>query len=427
MAASLITSGAGAMGLMQVMPATYDDLRARYSELGDDPYDPHNNILAGTAYIREMYDIYGAPGFLAAYNAGPGRLDDYLTRSRSLPEETRRYVANIGPRIAGYSPSTPSPGEQYAMNSTPFNFAAGPRYAPSAIESAPIQVAEATRPFIKLNPVQPMAESVQVADAAPSRPFIKLNPPQPLPEPVQVAEAAPSRSYIQLSPPAPDYAAAAALPEPIAEPRRAPMQVARAEPPRYRAETRSMLASARSGSRETEFARLPEPPMPEPTRYAAGPRSQYAQRPYFSPPGPRAPVEVAEFAEPPRGGRLTQQQLAAAELAPPHGRFFGLIGAANAAPVRRPAAAGFTSGAWGVQVGAFANQGVASAATAAARENAREVLGGAHTVVAGVRQPGGTLYRARLTGLSREAAAQACERLSHARTNCMVVSPDAQY
>ena len=68
-----ITSSAGAMGLMQVMPGTYDELRVRYPELGDDPFDPHNNIMAGTAYIREMYDIYGAPGFLAAYNAGPGR------------------------------------------------------------------------------------------------------------------------------------------------------------------------------------------------------------------------------------------------------------------------------------------------------------------------------------------------------------------
>src|ERR1039458_8044652 len=59
----LITSGAGAMGLMQVMPVTYDELRGRY-DLSDDAYDPHNNILAGTAYLREMYDIYGAPGFL---------------------------------------------------------------------------------------------------------------------------------------------------------------------------------------------------------------------------------------------------------------------------------------------------------------------------------------------------------------------------
>jgi soluble lytic murein transglycosylase-like protein len=79
----LTTSPVGAMGLMQVMPGTYDMLRNQYS-LGDDPYDPHNNILAGTAYIRQMYDLYGSPGFLAAYNAGPARVDDYLTKkSRS--------------------------------------------------------------------------------------------------------------------------------------------------------------------------------------------------------------------------------------------------------------------------------------------------------------------------------------------------------
>ena len=64
-----ITSSAGAMGLMQVMPATYEELRRRH-DLGSDPYDPRNNILAGTAYLREMYDLFGSPGFLAAYNAG---------------------------------------------------------------------------------------------------------------------------------------------------------------------------------------------------------------------------------------------------------------------------------------------------------------------------------------------------------------------
>ena len=78
----LITSQVGAMGLMQVMPQTYDELRERYP-LGDDPFDPHNNIFAGAAYMREMYDMYGSPGFLAAYNAGPHRLDDYLSNQRA--------------------------------------------------------------------------------------------------------------------------------------------------------------------------------------------------------------------------------------------------------------------------------------------------------------------------------------------------------
>ena len=82
-----ITSRAGAMGLMQVMPETYDEMRRRH-RLGADPYDPHDNILAGAAYLREMYDRYGYPGFLAAYNAGPERYDDYLMRGRALPQET---------------------------------------------------------------------------------------------------------------------------------------------------------------------------------------------------------------------------------------------------------------------------------------------------------------------------------------------------
>jgi hypothetical protein len=92
------TSPVGAMGLMQVMPATYEGLRVRY-QLGDDPYEPRNNILAGTAYIREMYDRFGSPGFLAAYNAGPDRVDNYLARRASLPDETVNYLAAITPNL----------------------------------------------------------------------------------------------------------------------------------------------------------------------------------------------------------------------------------------------------------------------------------------------------------------------------------------
>src|SRR4029077_693599 len=112
--------GAGAMAWWQGMPDTYDELRSRYS-LGDDPFDPHENILAGTAYLREMYDIYGSPGFLAAYNAGPRRLDDYLSNNRGLPDETRRYVAMIGPNIVGVYPVSRSPAEDYAMNALPID------------------------------------------------------------------------------------------------------------------------------------------------------------------------------------------------------------------------------------------------------------------------------------------------------------------
>jgi Transglycosylase SLT domain len=77
----------GAMGLMQIMPATWTELRTRYG-LGADPYDPHDNIFAGTAYLRELYDRYGYPNLFAAYNAGPQRFDTHLFSGKPLPSET---------------------------------------------------------------------------------------------------------------------------------------------------------------------------------------------------------------------------------------------------------------------------------------------------------------------------------------------------
>ena len=110
-----ITSSAGAQGLMQVMPGTYEELRQKHG-LGRDPYDPENNIMAGTAYIRELYEMYGSPGFLGAYNAGPGRYRQYVEDGRSLPPETRRYMDIISPQIAGTSPGSSRPNRmtQYA-------------------------------------------------------------------------------------------------------------------------------------------------------------------------------------------------------------------------------------------------------------------------------------------------------------------------
>jgi soluble lytic murein transglycosylase-like protein len=91
-------SSQGAMGLMQIMPDTWDDLRSRHG-LGVDPFDPRDNILAGAAYLREMHDRYGSPGFLAAYNAGPKRYDEYLAMARELPVETELYVAALVPIV----------------------------------------------------------------------------------------------------------------------------------------------------------------------------------------------------------------------------------------------------------------------------------------------------------------------------------------
>ena len=89
------TSRAGAMGLMQVMPATYAELRRRHG-LGADAYDPRDNILAGTAYLRELHDRFGLEGMLPAYNAGPRRYLQHRNEGRPLPLETRDYVARIG-------------------------------------------------------------------------------------------------------------------------------------------------------------------------------------------------------------------------------------------------------------------------------------------------------------------------------------------
>ena len=425
---NLITSGAGAMGLMQVMPGTYDELRARYAELGDDPFDPHNNILAGTAYIREMYDIYGAPGFLAAYNAGPGRLDDYLTRSRTLPAETRRYVAIIGARLGSDVPNRTSPGEQYAMNALPLQIPDGPRYAaapgysaavanalnaapPSASAPAePIHLAAA--PPIRLSP-QP-GYSVAVARALNASPSAALPPAEPIrlaaadpirlsPAPVEVAEAPPIRLAPQ-QPAAPEYVPGGPIrlsPQPVED--YAP------EPAR----TPAAVATRASGQAE----------IPEPPQDVAPPRPalhRYAEA------APRHPTPLPPpLPEPPRQFASAQSYSSMPFSPAPRPLAFSLVSQAHAEQISQHHA-GPVDGGWAVQVGAFANEALASAATQSARGQAREVLATAHTVVAGVRQPTGVLYRARLTGLSRDGAIHACERLARSRTNCMVVSPNAQ-
>lgn len=114
---SRAVSHAGAMGLMQLMPATWAGLRTRYG-LGADPFDVRDNIMAGAAYLREMHDRYGnASAMLAAYNAGPGRYDDYLSRGRRLPPETVGYLARLAP-IAGTSGAV-----EVAANAGPDPFA----------------------------------------------------------------------------------------------------------------------------------------------------------------------------------------------------------------------------------------------------------------------------------------------------------------
>ena len=90
-----IRSRAGAMGLMQLMPNTWAAMRQRLG-LGPDPDDPRDNILAGTFYLRLMYDRFGYPGLFAAYNAGPGRYAAHMATGDTLPGETVAYLRTVG-------------------------------------------------------------------------------------------------------------------------------------------------------------------------------------------------------------------------------------------------------------------------------------------------------------------------------------------
>jgi soluble lytic murein transglycosylase-like protein len=91
------TSGVGAQGLMQLMPATAASLGVR------DAYDPAQNVAGGTRYLRGLLDRFGGDKRLAiaAYNAGPGAVEKY----RDVPpyRETRNYVQNVLASFDKYS------------------------------------------------------------------------------------------------------------------------------------------------------------------------------------------------------------------------------------------------------------------------------------------------------------------------------------
>ena len=135
-------SHAGAMGLMQVMPQTYAELRSRYG-LGPDPFDIRDNVLAGTAYLREMHDRYGTQGMLAAYNAGPGRWEAYVRAGRRLPAETVGYIARLAPEVVAVPVPSPAQPVRYTQAPRPTLFV----QIGGASPAGPMRIAEPASPL----------------------------------------------------------------------------------------------------------------------------------------------------------------------------------------------------------------------------------------------------------------------------------------
>ncbi len=361
-----VISWAGAMGLMQVMPDTYDGLRSRYN-LGGDPFDPHNNILAGTAYLREMYDRFGSPGFLAAYNAGPNRLDRYLNNGTPLPAETVNYVASIAPLLGTETPMS-GPLAVYAGGAS----VRRALYRPTPAGCDPDAAYDPARPCVPIRP-----QAVQVAAAMPA-PYVAA--------PSAIADCDPDAAYDPTRRCAParsvpvQTAAIAPLPY-VATPYTATPYVA----PSYAAPPNA--ATDCDPDAAYDPTRRCQPPAP-----ALAP---IITQPLAPPPNP-APVRVAREARPLQ--ERIAQPVAFAPGPPP--------------------------GHWMIQVGAFATLSTAQSAAERARAVAPDLLGRAKIELPATAPLGTQVaFRARLSGLSPQAAAEACGRLGRQGMACITVPP----
>ena len=140
-----ITSAAGAMGLMQLMPATWFRMREELG-LGSDPYDPHDNILAGAETLRQLFESYGSPGFIAAYHAGAKRFEDYEQQRVPLPEKTLEYVARVQ-RLVGAGPGMDAQLQpEFPAIRTPFVQSIGA----TSLSISPSDQSPYSRPFVSL-------------------------------------------------------------------------------------------------------------------------------------------------------------------------------------------------------------------------------------------------------------------------------------
>jgi hypothetical protein len=459
----LVTSPVGAMGLMQLMPETYQELESEYG-LGDDPYSPHDNIMAGTAYLREMYDLFGSPGFLAAYNAGPQRLNEYLADGRPLPDETTHYVAMIQPYIQGDMPQGRSPADQFAMNSLsapsgrPYNGGANASLAESGGglvsgdslaetggglvsgggahgggSSALVAMNETASPAQDdqadasgadaLNSQQVALHSGQLVTngggAVPADLMAASDDPRPTPAQVDQEEAtadaggtAPALAQQQAAyqPPVIEQTqvAAPAAPQTAAPlPAAGPLfQVAPSYQPTY-AHTAAVPAGTRLAQND-----LPLPPsVPTPSAAAYAPpetRRSYGAAPVI---GPGGMQNLAMEADTPATSYRSRRRGGLHFIAPAEADTLPFYGTAH-------------TGGWAIQVGAYGNAGDARAAVQSARRHERYELASARTIVMPVHVSQRLLYRARLSGLSETAAVNACEAI-RGRSPCMVLSPDA--
>jgi hypothetical protein len=385
---------------MQVMPDTYAGLRDRYN-LGGDPFDPHNNILAGTAYLREMYDRYGSPGFLAAYNAGPNRLDSYLNSGRPLPEETINYVASIAPLLG---PGTPMSGP-LAVYAGPVTQMASARPTPTGCD-----------PDAAYNPNGPCTPLRQAV----VRPVAQLASTQDLPPPAYSApyaqEAAyrpgacdPDAAYDPAHPCVPVQAPAVQS-SVIAE--RAPAYAGSSGQGDYAQVGYAQGSSAQSGC-DPDAAYDPAHPC-----QSLPPASEAVVAEPLAPAGAQRVAPTQQVIRPAPAGRNRfamesrplQERMAQRVAFTPGPRF---------TPPPGP-----SPGHWAIQVGAFATLSSAQSAAESARSNVPDILRIAKIELPATTPFGNRVaFRARLAGLSAAEASDACTRLSRRGTACMAIPP----
>jgi D-alanyl-D-alanine carboxypeptidase len=346
--------------------------------LGNDPFEPHNNILAGSAYIREMYERFGSPGFLAGYNAGPDRVDAYLAGTASLPDETVNYLAAITPNLGNAVPMS-GPLAVYASARPNRGIIAGASVTSLAAGCDLNAAYDPNHPCTSL-------ERAAVAAAAPSQAFLQPTG----------ANGCDLNAAFDPNHPCTSLAQAAAVSAP-AQPAFVRQAVAAACDPNAAYDPDRPCRSPEPAIR---VAALPQPALAQPeTAVGCDPNAAF---------DPRRPCRAG----------------AAGRDAVPPGEPVG----AEAPPFRDRLASRHLpvvpARDWAIQVGAFANPALARAVAEGARAQAPNELRAATLVLPPTPYRGSVLYRARLAHLSAKAAADACTHLNRRQLPCIVVQPN---